>query len=227
MGEIIKIEDRRKWIPEDKKHKENLSEITNKYTIDDIKKKDYCIIDAILIAEEILGIYSEEVFAATPIIRIIQNFDFMIYNSDLSNLQDGRISGVMEVNGRTKELYGADKVIITNCIDPIEQQRFVAAHELGHYIMDCLGDPQYLNLNHLYRETYRSGEKINKKERRADQFAAELLMPKKKFVYRYMVAVNQCNGNKEETYKYLSEYFQVKIESVEKRIQEILNYEGC
>jgi Zn-dependent peptidase ImmA (M78 family) len=223
MGKIIKIDGKKKGNQNTNMYKEKMEKIIKCYTVESGKgRKEYCIADAIQIADEILDIYSKESFAATPIVRIIKDFGFLIYNSDLDKLNENGVSGIIEVNGQTKDIYSNDKIIVTNCNDPNEHQRFVAAHELGHYIMHCLGDSKYLDKNILFKETYVYNSHQDKKEKCADQFAAQLLMPKKKFVYRYAKAVQDFNGERERVIKYLSDYFQVKKESVEKRVKEIL-----
>lgn len=222
MGELIEFDYTKKGKQDTKMCREQIKLIVNRHTVQAGGKKEYFVADAIQIADEILSVYTNKPFGATPIFQVIKDFDFEAYNSDLDDFDEGRISGIIKVNGDTKELYNTDKIIITNVNDPFSHQRFVAAHELGHYIMDCLGDSKYLDSNILFEETYKYNSHQDKKEKCADQFAAELLMPTKKFVYRYNLASKAYFGNKKKIVEYLADYFQVKPQSIEKRVKEIL-----
>lgn len=222
MGKLIRFDYAKKGKQDKKMCREQIKLIVNKHTVQKRSKNEYYVADAIQIAEEILAVYMDKPFGATPIFQVIRDFDFEVCNSDLNNFDEGGISGIIKVNGNTKDFYGTDKIIITNMNDPISHQRFVAAHELGHYIMDCLGDSKYLDPNILFEEKYKYNSHQDKKEKCADQFAAELLMPTKKFVYRYNVASKAYFGNKKKIVEYLADYFQVKPKSIEKRVKEIL-----
>lgn len=67
------------------------------------------------------------------------------------------------------------KIIISNKIRGTYKERFTIAHELGHYFN--LNDKTY-KLDAYYYKDYKSKDKQDKFEREADEFAAELLMPK-------------------------------------------------
>ena len=47
--------------------------------------------------------------------------------------------GNIYVGGTTKKLYGHDKIIIARKMRTLLTGRFIIAHELGHYLMDCVG----------------------------------------------------------------------------------------
>ena len=68
-------------------------------------------------------------------------------------------------------------VIVVNSNHHINRRRFTIAHELAHHIFDT----EYLNNNvHVDKVIYRnpvSAEGTDRKEIRANKFAAELLMP--------------------------------------------------
>ena len=139
------------------------------------------------------------------------------------------VSGVIYINGRTQEIYHIDKIIFTNSFDPIEHQRFVMAHELGHYLFDYLCSSRYVDNEDFFEETYKKGEYNHNilKEKIADRFAAELLMPTDLFIeqYRYASCVDLDNSEIFRTYfikEYLARFFNVKRSSIEKRIQEVL-----
>ena len=136
MGKLIRFDFAKKGKQDKKMCREQIKLIVNKHTVQKRSKNEYYVADAIQIAEEILAVYMDKPFGATPIFQVIRDFDFEVCNSDLNNFDEGCISGIIKVNGNTKDFYGTDKIIITNMNDPISHQRFVAAHELGHYIMD-------------------------------------------------------------------------------------------
>ena len=103
--------------------------------------------------------------------------------------------------------------------------RFVAAHELGHYLFDCLGNPKYRDANCLFTETYPKNNHNSEKEIRADRFAAELLMPHDLFKKQYINARDDKKynpfGSQAFIIEYLAKYFRVKKSSVIKRIGEV------
>jgi Zn-dependent peptidase ImmA (M78 family) len=87
--------------------------------------------------------------------------------SEVENQKGHETSGALGVNGD-------EKVIFINASDVRERQRFTIAHELGHYFMhvDKNSDPDYVSVSFRLDR--------NPKEREADWFAAELLMPEER-----------------------------------------------
>lgn len=159
--------------------------------------------------------------SATPIVKIIREFGIDICRA--KRIPEG-ISGVIYAGGRTKKVYGSDKIIFTDDSEPFEHQRFVMAHELAHYLFDYLGNPERQNARITFAETYPRKNHNSVNEIRANRFAAELLMPKKLFIKQYNSAMDESNS-RFYTIKYLARYFQVKESSIEKRIYEVL-YDG-
>lgn len=157
---------------------------------------------------------------ATPIMRIAEDLGFDIYET--KNL-DKNLSGVIYVGGTTKEVYSSDKIIFVDKNEPIKHQRFVIAHEIAHYLFDCLADDKYKDATKLFKRTYPKENHQSIEEFRADLFAAEILMPAQLFIQQYNYAMDQTN-NRIFTIKYLSEFFQTKESSIEKRIGEILRW---
>ena len=85
---------------------------------------------------------------------------------------DGEVSGM---------IYRFDDhaVIGVNSTHPPTRQRFTVAHEIAHYVMHA-GQPMFVD--RFARVNWRNGES-NQEEIEANQFAAELLMPRQ-FVAR-------------------------------------------
>lgn len=173
----------------------------------------------ILRAAESAGCYDG---SATPVVQIVNAFGIDLRRT--SNMLEG-MSGVIYAGGRTRDAYGSDAVIFTDSTEPYGHQRFVAAHELGHYLFDYIGNPGCLDNSRTFAENYPRKDHSSEKESRADRFAASLLMPAEKFRERYNAAMNYGGGSRVYTIKYLARYFQVKESSVEKRIYEVL-YDG-
>lgn len=171
--------------------------------------------DEILNRADVLG-YQRD--SATPIVKIIKGFDIDVRRS--TRMPNG-LSGIIYAGGETKKMYDSDKVIFTDNNDQFEHQRFVMAHELAHYLFDCVCNPEYQNSDRMFYETYPIQNHMSKREIRANRFSAELLMPKSLFVREYNRAINKSN-NRFFTVRYLARYFQVKESSIERRIHEVL-----
>lgn len=160
----------------------------------------------------------------TPIEAVAEGFGISTYKE--ANMPMN-ISGNIYVGGTTKEIYGNDKVIIVGENEEYFHQRFVIAHELEHYLTDYLGNPDYWDKPYLlFSMTYPKKDHDSPKETRADRFAAELLMPAPLFLERYIHAMDKSNCNRRYTISYLSNYFEVKKSSVEKRIKEVFHDRG-
>ncbi len=181
--------------------------------------------DAANIAEKILHIASDAGFyngQATPAVKIIRAFGIELFRTN-NMLQN--ISGVIYAGGRTKEVYKSDPVIFTDNKEPYGHQRFVMVHELAHYLFDYIGNPNRPDASYVFAENYPRNNHNSDKEKRADRFAAALLMPNKLFRKQYNIAMHESN-NRIYTIKYLALYFQVKESSIERRIDEVLYYGG-
>jgi len=72
-------------------------------------------------------------------------------------------------------LFPTERLILVNGGEPETRQRFTIAHELGHWVCQCLeGDsrPVYCRVEEVTLDPQRKA-----REREANVFAAELLMP--------------------------------------------------
>lgn len=179
---------------------------------------EYSLFEIDMIAKEILSnlkYYSED--SATPIVKIAQAFDFVTYKETL----DGGLSGDIYINGKTKEDYGNNKVILVNKKDELFHQRFVIAHELAHYLFDFLGNTDYADKSIRFSDTYYKNMHGTKKERRANRFAAAILMPEDAFIRQYNIA-KKIDKNRMFVIMYLSRFFETTMDSIERRIAEVL-----
>lgn len=110
--------------------------------------------------------------------------------------------------------YDSDKVIAVNNKDNAGHQRFTMAHELAHYLFDF-----DVSKNIIYYNTYNTKENDSNIERRANFFAANLLMPEKIFKKEFQRVV--VKSNLYVTVERLSDLFQVSGEAVRRRINEL------
>ena len=80
-----------------------------------------------------------------------------------------------ELDGVSGLLYPAERLVVLNAAEPRTRQRFTLAHELGHWVCQCLEGTT--------RPVYCRAEEVGVNpeakalEREANVFAAELLMP--------------------------------------------------
>lgn len=160
--------------------------------------------------------------------KLCDKFGIKVYKSaDLKQ----KVSGKIFAYGTTKDVYKHDVVIISNSNEQFEHRRFVIAHELGHYLFDCIGNPQYQGESKVFCETYihsaDSHEEL--KERRADRFAAELLLPIARVKENYIAIAKSSDGQifgRDYVVNQLAQYFQVKVTTIERRLKEILEDGG-
>lgn len=186
-------------------------EVNNKTT------HQYSLYDAEKIAEKILlssGYYNED--DSVPIIKIVKDFGFKAYKETL----DDDLSGDIYINGNTFEEYGHCKVIVVNRNDEFYHQRFVIAHELGHYLFDFLGKTEFADPTVKFTNTYRKNEHMSFSEQIANRFAASILMPENAFIKQYNIA-HEIDSSRMFIIMYLSRFFETTIDSIEKRIWEV------
>ena len=156
--------------------------------------------------------------SSTPVVKIVKEFGFKALKA---NMEDSDLAGDISINGDTKEKYNCDKVILVNEDDDLFYQRFVTAHELAHYLFDFVGNVEYKDTNKQYTAAYYRNHHDSLEERRANRFAAALLMPKQEFIKQYNIA--KCvDSNGLFICTYLSRFFEVPTSSVERRILEVL-----
>lgn len=183
---------------------------------------NYSIDDAERLARKVLEISEHEV-GSTPIVRIANNIGFATFKE--KNMQKD-ISGNIFVGGTTKDIYGANEVIVVDENENYAHQRFIIAHELGHYLMDYLGSEDSNYPGRLFSRAYPKYNHDSLEEIRADRFAAELLMPTKLFRRLYSRAMDASDGDLTYTISFLAKYFKTKRSSVKRRIDEVI-YNNC
>lgn len=195
-----------------------IESLLNKLTSNPAKK--YSITQTEDLANQVLkDCEFDNIFGATPIVKIANCFDFSCFKAD--NMPND-ISGNIFVGGTTKSIYKTDKVIIVGSTEEYEHQRFIIAHELAHYLIDYIGSPESRDLNLLFTKTYPKNDHHSEEEIRADRFAAELLMPSKLFIRQYVKAMEAFDYNKKYTISFLATFFKTKKSSIARRIDEVI-----
>lgn len=145
--------------------------------------------------------------APLPIVNVASQFDFSVFKQP--NMKENE-SGNIYIGGKTNNIYNADKVIIVGDQEEYFHQRFIIAHELGHYLMDYLNDPKLRDDSKLFSRAYlKSNHGDSIEELRADRFAAELLMPAHIFVPQYIQATEKYY-DRIYTVSYLSNFLKRK-----------------
>lgn len=152
----------------------------------------------------------------TPIIKIAELFGFTVFQS--KNL-DPKHSGNIHINDEKCKSINKKTIIIVDKNDSLQQQRFVIAHELGHYLFDYIGSEYDCPLK-AYSCPYLKDNHSGESEQVANRFAASLLMPKNMFIKEHDNAVD-IDCRKIYVIKYLSKLFQVEEASIVKRIEEV------
>lgn len=161
-----------------------------------------------------LGYNSKDI--ATPIVKVGKALNFQIFKENL----ESNLSGDIYINGDTRDVYGYNRVILVNKNDALYHQRFVIAHELAHYFFDFLGNPKYEDTSEKFSDTYYKDNHDTLQEKRANRFAASILMPEESFIYQYNQA-KLADYNRMFVITYLSRFFETTVDSIEKRIMEV------
>ncbi|MCM1121949.1 MAG: ImmA/IrrE family metallo-endopeptidase [Eubacterium sp.] len=183
-------------------------------------KHEFSMIEIDKMAEQIrAGVMEKDKEGATPVIKLAEILNLPVFRSKELGI---RISGEIHINDEMCRRVHRDQIIMINAGEPLTHQRFVVAHELGHYLFDYLGTPEQ-SLGKTVVFPYTRDQHEGAEEKRADRFAASLLMPKDEFIKEHDDAVDVDN-RRIYVIKYLSKFYNVKEESVIKRIGEVRRY---
>lgn len=149
----------------------------------------------------------------TPIIQLLSELNFFVFNQVLHRT----VCGYIYIKKNDTDLiqkYQNDHVVILNENEELGHARFVAAHELGHYIFEYDGiEEQFMN-------RYVKNAHSNHIEQICNRFAASVLMPKELFIKQYYIAKDEIDDISFIVY-YLSKFFKTSSKSIEKRIREV------
>lgn len=210
MGKIIQISNY-SIAKDDKMYKEFLSDIRNKTkNIEDMPER----------AKDALKYFQVTDFSSgVPIVEMLTKLGFKIYQS---RLEPENLSAYIAINPQYEDIYGSNKIICVNIKDNIGHKKFALAHELGHYLFDFNEDKNLYYYDTYFAEKGRdnleeSEEKIE--EKRANKFAANLLMPEIEFREKYEQFKKL--QSKIDIVSALGHYFWVSSTAVLKRFNEL------
>lgn len=125
------------------------------------------------------------------------------------------------IGGTTEKVFHHDKVIVVQAKEEFYHQRFIIAHELGHYLLDYIGNPTFEHPKKFFSKTYIKTEHEYSEDILVDKFAAELLMPSRLFLQKYINIMDYSRNDIGYTVTYLSVYFEVEKDKIIKRIDEL------
>lgn len=147
------------------------------------------------------------------VISIAKKLGFVVANAGLNEDMDGFII-VEEGNDNILGIQ-TDKLIGVNASKDLNWKRFTIAHEIGHYILHYDRDKD--NGMYAHREHVKGK---NDAENEADYFAANLLMPKEKFMNKYN-ELKEKNLSIEEMVVLLADKFVVTQPTTRRRFEEL------
>lgn len=148
-----------------------------------------------------------------PIVRIAQEMGFAVYQQPIS---DKNLSGYIAISGDLKERYPSDKIISVSQDESLGHKRFTIAHELAHFLFDF-----YPGEMSEYYDTYQTDaiHAESPEEKRANQFAAYLLMPED--IFNKVNDHVKVEGDLYETVNRLAKEFQVSATAARLHIDEV------
>lgn len=142
------------------------------------------------------------------VIEVAKKMDIAVGTAEL---EDG-VDGFLLIDNDDCNLLGSgkNKVIGVNAKRKFNEKRFIIAHEIGHYKLNYNNEKQF-----AFRE---SAHGRNREENDVDFFAACLLMPKAAVI---RASSEIKDKNIIEMCKFLANKFNVPVESMIRRLQEV------
>lgn len=191
-----------------------------KVLIGEIRNKEKKVENMPARAREVLNYFNIRDFSeGVPIVEILIKLGFKVYQSDL---EPKGLSAYIAVDPKFIDVFGSDKITCVHSEDNVGHKRFSLAHELAHYLFDF----DEKNKLHYYNTYFPQREdNNNQEEKRANAFAANLLMPKEEFIEKFKeVSKSQKAQNlhsKPDMVSSLSQYFLVSPTAVLLRFDEL------
>lgn len=179
----------------------------------DIRQKSKEIKDMPSRAQEVLDYFHiNDLSSGVPIVEILIKMGFKNYQS---NLEPNGLSAYIAVDPQLKSMYGSDKITCVHIKKSVGHKKFALAHELGHFLFD-FNDNENI---HYYNTYFPKKDEDDPKEKRANAFAANLLMPKKQFMQKVEEYQNMYHDD--EIINALAQYFVVSPTAIVKRFDEL------
>ena len=154
--------------------------------------------------------------APVPIADIAERYGFIVFETFLEDesgfLLVSNDDGIV-INGKKHK-----KVIAVNSVDTPFRKRFTIAHELGHYFLEVFDKEENLPKEYyVHRELFNHNKQ---REKDADKFAAELLMPTHFLEYE-LNRLNKLDLILTDLPQYISGKFQVSYSAARLRLAEL------
>ena len=179
----------------------------------EIRKRPSDIEDMPNRAQDVLRCFGVNYLSnGVPIVEILASLGFKIYQS---NLEPNGLSAYIVVDPQLNAVFQSNKIICVHIQDSIGHKKFALAHELCHYIFDFNEDKDI----HYYDTYFPRKNENEMQEKRANKFAANLLMPEKEF--RKKVKEYRKIESKVNIISLLEEYFVVSTTAIIRRLQEL------
>lgn len=185
----------------------------NRKFLRDIREKSIKINDMPDRAQDVLDYFNIKDFSSgVPIIEILTRMGFKIFQSDL---EPDDLSAYIAVDPKFVDTFGSNKITCVHIKDNLGHKTFALAHELAHYLFDF----DESNDLYYYDTYFPKVDEDNYEERRANKFAANLLMPEKAFREAY----EKCKHiqSKVDIVNELGKQFRVSPKAVIIRFQEL------
>lgn len=154
--------------------------------------------------------------APVPIADIAEKYGFVVFETFLEDE-----SGFLLISKEGISINGKKhkKVIAVNSVDTPFRKRFTIAHELGHYFLEVYENEEKLVEDYYVHREINSYNNL-KREKEADKFAAELLMPTE-FVEYEIKRLNRLDLLLTDIPQFISNKFQVSYSSARYRLSEL------
>ena len=163
-----------------------------------------------------LRLSSQELELPIDVEKIIHFSGIELLKSDFKD----ELSGFsFQKNGR--RLVGVNN----NSAESINRQRFTLAHELGHIFLHSNDTVNYQKSVLLFRDGH-SSDGSDPKEREANRFAAELLMPESllRAELEKVGSIDLLNENSQKKISTLAAKFQVSPQAMSVRLASLSNF---
>ena len=174
----------------------------NVYISEKRKSEILSVVDGILKSADFNG-------KAVDVVKLCNRSGFIVFQLK----EDANVDGVIIGNKNN----GSSNLIAYKRNLTEKQNRFIIAHELGHYFLHF--DNSHFNKDGVFVYAYHSDNSLNKElESEADFFAASLLLPKDVFIDE----VNKLGELKRYPVgqQELSDIFNVSIDCIKLRLEE-------
>lgn len=135
-------------------------------------------------------------------------FDIFAYISNIPEIDYWEDYFENDISGKIEHRPSGIYQIVVNKYHSVVRKRFTLAHEFAHFVLH----KDFLKQGNKFEDTilFRSSDSIgNKKELEANQFAADLLMPKEIFETEIKKGNNKIN--------ILADFFQVSSAAIKYR----------